>query len=175
MQRNSPRYDELTGPIPVAGRMGQTVHTRLFDAKVEGVEFARQLAYERFGSQTVLTTSGVWAIVTAELQARSRSVNVGQAAWVGPQGLQYLLSDRLGLAPDQPPHALDPGLPRRVRFIFEIRPDQVGGATLWLSERFSPRLDSEAHIALDAVPRSADGALELRDVFEIDRAKEGRP
>src|SRR3546814_14225049 len=106
--------------------MGQAVHTRLFDAKVERVDFARQLAYRQFGQDVVRTTSGLWAIVTVELAAQSRSANVGQAAWVGPQGLQYLLSDRLGLAPGQPPHALDPGLPRRARFVFEI---QIGRAS----------------------------------------------
>ncbi|HYG43227.1 MAG TPA: hypothetical protein VEA17_09935 [Bordetella sp.] len=175
MQRNSPRYDQLTGPIPVAGRMGHPVHTRLFDARVERVDFARQLVYQRFGRQTVRTTSGLWAIVTAELAARSRSVNVGQAAWVGPQGLQYLLSDRLGLAPGQPPHRLDPGLPRRVQFIFEIRADQAGGATLWLSERLSPRLDSEARIALDELPRSTDGALYVNDSFDIGPVRKAPP
>ncbi|MCD0502696.1 hypothetical protein [Bordetella petrii] len=166
MQRNSPRYDELTGPIPVAGRMGETVRTRLFDARVERVEFARQLTYRSIAREHVRTTSGLWAIVTVELAARSHSVNVRQAGWVGPQGLQYLLSDRLALAPDQAP-MLDPGLPRRVQLVFEIRPDQVGDATLLLSENMFVRLDSEARIALDQLPRAADGSVRILDTYSL--------
>ncbi|MBO9356248.1 hypothetical protein GG851_19845 [Bordetella petrii] len=167
MQRSTPRYDDLTGPLLVSGRMGQVVRTRLFDVNVERVTFARRLVYERFDRQTERTTSGLWAIVTVELSARSRSVNVGQASWVGPQGFQYLLSSRLTLAPGQSPPAAEPGLPRRVQYIFEIRPDQVGGAVLRLSERFAPRLDSEARIQLDALPRKADGALDIMDTFDM--------
>lgn len=167
MQRSTPRYDELTGPLVVSGRMGQAVRTRLFDANVERVEFARRLVYQRFDRETERTTSGLWAIVTVELSARSRSVNVGQASWVGPRGFQYLQTDRLALAPGQSPPAAEPGLPRRARYIFEIRPDQVGGAVLRLSERFAPRLDSEARIKLDALPRKPDGALDIMDTFDM--------
>lgn len=175
MQRSTPRYDELTGPLLVSGRMGQPVRTRLFDANVERVEFARQLVYERFDRQTVRTTSGLWAIVTVELSARSRSVNVGWARWVGPGGFQYRLSDRLTLAPGQSPPAVEPGLPRRARYFFEIRPDQVGGAALWLSEQMAPRLDSEARIELDALPRAVDGALDVMDTFDMNAAIKEQP
>ncbi|WP_251863536.1 hypothetical protein [Achromobacter sp. Marseille-Q4962] len=175
MQRHSPRYDELTGPIPVSGRMGEPVRTRLFDARVERVAFARQVVYRRFGSPVMRSTSGLWAIVTVELAARAKSVAVGQAAWEGPTGLLYQQTDRLDFSPGQPPHALDPGLPRQGRFVFEIRPDQAGGATLRLSERFSPRLDSEARIALDTLPRNPDGSLAIADTLDLSAASGGRP
>ena len=175
MQRSNLRYDELTGPIAVPGRMGQPVRTRLFDANVERVEFARQLVYRKFGQPIVRTTSGLWAIVTVALSAPLRSVMVGAASWVGPQGLRYRASGRLATAPGQSPPPVEPGLPRRVQFIFEIRPDQVGGAELWLSEHMMPRLDSEARIALDVLPRAADGALDIMDTFDMDLAQKERP
>jgi hypothetical protein len=52
---------------------------------------------------------------------------------------------------------LEPGLPRTVRLVFEIRPDQARGATLLLSARYDPRLDSQVRITLDDVPLDASG------------------
>ncbi|WP_238160374.1 hypothetical protein [Pigmentiphaga sp. H8] len=174
MQRGTPRYQDLTGPIPAYGKMGKAASTRLFDIRVERVEFARQLVGKRFGGEIRHESAGVWAIVTARMAARSRSVNVTHAVWEGPTGLRYELSDRPEFLPDLPPHTLEPGLPQRGRFVFEIRPDQILGATLLVSEGPFPRLDSEAHVALNALPAAADGLPPIAETFDLQQAG-GRP
>lgn len=170
MQRSTLRYDELTGAIPVHGRMHETVSTRLFDIEVQRVQFSRKIGYRYLGKDLVFTTSGLWAVVTATLTARKASTSILKSYWDGPQGLRYEQSDRPVNPPDMPPIKLDPGLPRTGRFLFEIRPDQVGGATLivW-PPGLSPRLDSEARIALDDLPRAADGTLAVVDLVSINR------
>ena len=102
--------------------------------------FARELTLDRFGTTKVMTTSGVWVVVTATLGATSASNSVARATWVGPTGLQYDSSDRAGYMPGLPPHSLDPGLPKMARFVFETLPDQVSRVTLVLSNQLFPRL-----------------------------------
>jgi hypothetical protein len=55
------------------------------------------------------------------------------------------------------PVAVDPGLPRKARLIFEVRPDQVNNATLLISEKLVAALDSQAEISLGPVTITADG------------------
>ncbi|WP_028352972.1 MULTISPECIES: hypothetical protein [Bordetella] len=176
MQHSTPRYEDLTGPIPVSGRMHETVRARTFDIEVERVEFARKLQYHgSLGGATLRESAGVWAVVTARLAARAESVSVTRAAWRGPTGMRYELSDRVSLVPDLPPVDVDPGLPRRGRFVFEIRPDQVGGATLLVSQGPFPQLDSQAQIALDRLPLGADGALLIQDLLDMNPPGGAKP
>ncbi|MFD4838540.1 hypothetical protein ACFWP0_13615 [Achromobacter sp. NPDC058515] len=168
MQRSTPRYMALTGPIVERGAMGQAVRTRQFEATVQRVQFAQQLAYRRLDASQTRETGGVWAIVWLRLAATDTSASVGEAAWLGPDGLTYRHTDRLMLARGTPPYALDPGLPRTVRLVFEIRPDQARGATLLLSPRYGPRLDSQARIALDYVPVGADGRPAAVARYDLD-------
>lgn len=169
MQQSKPRYMDLTGPIPVYGKMHEKVQTRQFDVVVDNVVFARELTLDRFGTTKVMTTSGVWVIVTAGIVATDTSNAVAQATWVGPTGLQYDGSDRAGYLPGLPPHSLDPGLPKLARFVFETRPDQLNGATLVLSNQAYPRLDSQAHIAIDDFRKFNDGQPLVLDRFDMNK------
>ncbi|MCY1529807.1 hypothetical protein D9M68_649730 [compost metagenome] len=56
-----------------------------------------------------------------------------------------------------------------MRLVFEIRPDQARGATLLLSSRYAPRLDSQARIALDDVPVDADGRPQAVARYDLDQ------
>ena len=96
MQQSKPHYMDLTGPIPVYGKMHEAVRTRQFAVTVDNVVFARELTLDRFGTTKVLTTAGLWVVVTAQLAATDASNAVAQASWVGPAGLQYDSSDRVG-------------------------------------------------------------------------------
>ncbi|WP_144222646.1 hypothetical protein [Mesorhizobium amorphae] len=172
MQTTMPHYIDLTGPIPVYGTTQETVRTRTFDVAVDKVVFARTLMFNRFGQRKLLTTGGVWAIVTAKLDARERSAMVAAATWQGPDGLRYRTSERASLAAGALPVALDPGVASRTRMAFEILPSQVSGAVLLISGKLAGPLDSEARIALGAVPAQADGlpegtieTYELSDAF----------
>lgn len=157
LQISKPRYGDLISPIPVRGKLGDTVVGRAFQAHAEKVEFARQLKVDQFGQQKVLTTGGVWAVVTVEFAARAESTVVSVASWRGPAGLTYDQTERLSFMNGLLPIAVDPGLPRKARLIFEVRPDEVSDATLLVSEKLMAALDSQAEIALGHVAVAADG------------------
>ena len=167
MQQTTPSYDTLTGPIPVSGDSGETVAARSFTVRVDRVEFARRLQFGSPGFETQRDTGGVWAIVTATLAARDATVTVAGAEWEGPTGTRYSPTDRVSGAPALfPLPALQPGLPVRGRFVFEIPADQMQGATLRVSQARFPRFDSLVRISLD---RGASRALQIRDIFDLSR------
>src|SRR5262245_41568262 len=165
MMVSKPHYADLIAPIPVHAAMKDTVTARTFGIHVDKVTFARALQAEHFGEPKLLTTGGVWAIVAVSLSATDTSTTVGEAVWRGPTGLAYRMTERVGFGPGLPPHTVEPGLPKRGLFVFEIPPDQIVGATLLvLGRRFTP-LDSEAMISIDDVP--LDEAGQPRDVVGI--------
>ena len=168
MKVSMPHYAELTGPIPVRAAIGDTVETRSFSLRVEKFGFARKLEVRAYGTEKVLTTGGLWAIVTAELAAKDASTSVWGGIWQGPAGLRYRTSERLGVAPGAPPFSLEPGLPRKVRFVFEIPADQAADATLLVAAARFSALDSEARVTLGTVETGADdlpaGVIETFDL-----------
>ncbi|MBZ9917521.1 hypothetical protein FJ959_14670 [Mesorhizobium sp. B2-2-4] len=157
MQLSKPHYADLTAPIPVDGAMHDTVRARSFDVRLDEVVFARALKTNQFGQQKLLTTSGVWAVVTTSLTATDASITVADGTWQGPTGLRYRQTERLGYRQDMPPHGVDPGLQKRGLFVFEVPPDQIGGARLLVSERQFGALDAQARISFDGLSAGADG------------------
>jgi hypothetical protein len=157
LQISKPHYGDLIGPIPARGKLGDTVVGRAFEVHAEKVEFARKLKVDQFGQQKVLTTGGVWAVVSVDFAARSESTVVSTASWRGPAGLTYDQTERLSFMNGLLPVAIDPGLPRKARLIFEVRPDETSNATLLVSEKLVAALDSQAEIALGPVAVGADG------------------
>ncbi|MFD2054612.1 hypothetical protein ACFSQT_16415 [Mesorhizobium calcicola] len=157
MQVSMPHYADLTAPMPVDGSMHDTIRTRSFDVRLDRVIFARTLKTDQFGQTKLLTTSGLWAVVTTDLTATNASATVADGTWQGPTGLRYHQTERLGYRPDMPPHGVDPGLEKRGLFVFEVPPDQIRGASLLVAARQFGPLDAQARISLDALPRGADG------------------
>lgn len=157
MQVSKPHYADLTGPIPVDGAMHDRVHARSFDVRLDEVVFARALKTNQFGQEKLLTTSGLWAVVSTSLTATAASTTVADGTWQGPTGLRYHQTERLGYRQDMPPHGVDPGLEKRGLFVFEVPPDQIDGARLLISARQFGPLDAQARISLDRVPAGADG------------------
>jgi len=158
LQVSKPRYGDLIGPIPVHGRLGEAIAGRNFEVRVEKVAFARNLKIDRFGESKVLTTGGIWAVVTVELEARTQSTTVAVASWRGHTGLTYDETQRLSFTDGLLPVAIDPGLRKRARLVFELRPDQASNATLLISEKLLAALDSQAEISLGPVATTPDGA-----------------
>lgn len=166
MQWTTPYYDRKTDPIPVYGQIGDTVTARKFTVRLETVQFARQLHYTAYGKDVVRDTTGLWAVIIATVAARSESTLVYEADWEGPTGLRYSLSDRLsGVKSLLSGAALQPGLPRRGWFIFEIREDQARGATFVAPKIGLTRLDSIVRISLG----SGGGSLPIADSLDLDR------
>jgi len=157
LQISKPHYGDLIGPIPARGKLGDTVVGRAFEVHAEKVEFARKLKVDQFGQQKVLTTGGVWAVVTVAFAARAESTVISVASWRGPTGLIYDQTERLSFMNGLLPVAVDPGLPKKARLIFEVRPDEVSNATLLVSEKLVAALDSQAEISLGPVAVGADG------------------
>jgi hypothetical protein len=170
MRTSTPHYAQLTGPIPVRGGIGDTIEARSFSLKVAKIGFARTLKLNAFGKEKMLTTGGLWAIVTAELAAKDASVSVWGGMWRGPGGLRYHTTERLGVVRSAPPFFLEPGLPRKVRFVFEIPADQAANATLLVSSARFSALDSEARVALGTVETGADGLpAGVIETFDLDQ------
>lgn len=167
-QQTKPQYSELTAPIPVTGVSRSPVVGRTFSAKVERVTLASGISRMRLGKETRLTTSGIWVVVEATLAARASTTVVAEAMLKGPTGLAFRQSQRVGHGPLTAPHRLDPGLPRRALFVFEVPRDQIHGTTLMISEsRFSP-LDSQLRIELDPMLDHASGeAGATTDVYRL--------
>ncbi|MER8633823.1 hypothetical protein NKH55_29360 [Mesorhizobium opportunistum] len=157
MQVSKPHYADLTAPIPVDGAMHGTVRARSFEVRLDKIVFARKLKTNQFGQERLLTTGGLWAVVTTNLAATGSSTTIADGTWQGPTGLRYHQTERLGYRQDMPPHGVDPGLEKRGLFVFEVPSDQIRGARLLIaSRRFGP-LDAQARIGLDAVQTGADG------------------
>ncbi|MDX8480021.1 hypothetical protein RFN28_16235 [Mesorhizobium sp. VK24D] len=157
LQVSKPRYGDLIGPIPSRGRLGDTVVGRSFEVRVEKVKFAHNLKVDRFGEAKILTTGGVWAVVTVEFAARAQSMTVAVASWRGPTGLTYDQTERLSFTDGLLPVAVDPGLPKKARLIFEMRPAEASNANLLISEKLMSALDSQAEISLGPVATGSDG------------------
>ena len=98
LQISKPHYGDLIGPIPARGKLGDTVVGRALEVHAEKVEFARKLKVDQFGQQKVLTTGGVWAVVSVDFAARSESTVVSTASWRGPAAAMTTSSTRSGSA-----------------------------------------------------------------------------
>ena len=158
LQISKPHYGDLIGPIPVRGKVGDTIVGRSFEVRAEKLEFARKLKTDRFGETKVLTTGGVWAVVTVAFAATDRSTSVAVASWRGPTGLTYDHTERLSFVNNGfLPVTVDPGLPRKARLVFEVRPEEAGNATVLISSKLMAALDSQAEISIGPVAALSDG------------------
>ena len=95
MQRSTPGYGEITSPRPVAGQLGQRLEARAFAIDIAKVQLARTVATRSAGRDGTFTTSGVWVLVEGTAEARSESLTLLSAEWLGPNGVRYAMSQRL--------------------------------------------------------------------------------
>ena len=177
LQVSKPHYAELIAPVPIRGKVGETIVGSSFEVRVEKLEFARKLKTDRFGETKVLTTGGVWAVVTVAFAATDRSTSVAVASWRGSSGLTYDHTERLSFINNGfLPVTVDPGLPRKARLVFEVSPEEVGNATLLISSKLLAALDSQAEISLGPVAASADGMpAGTVDTLDLSQQIDGQP
>jgi hypothetical protein len=97
MQHTMPYYGEITSPIVIEGKAGERVDAGDFAIGVVNVHLARKLESETFGQQHHYTTSGVWLVIEGAAEAKSESLSLMSAAWIGPNGVRYELSMRLSM------------------------------------------------------------------------------
>ncbi|MGX5846435.1 hypothetical protein ACWGTO_05080 [Mesorhizobium sp. PL10] len=177
LQISKPHYADLIGPIPVRGKVGDTIVGRSFEVRAEKLEFARKLKTDRFGETKELTTGGVWAVVTVEVAARAASTTVAVASWRGPTGLTYDHTERLSFINNGSlPVTVDPGLPRKARLVFEVRPEEAGNATMLISGKLMAALDSQAEISIGPVAALSDGMpAGTVDTLDLTQPIDGQP
>ncbi|MGE7472530.1 hypothetical protein ACQKLX_24055 [Bosea sp. NPDC003192] len=165
MQRYTPGYAEITGPIPLKGDLGETLAGRTFAVRADKVLLAEKLRFKAYGREVERNSGGVFALVIARLDAQRASVNVGSSIWQSAQGARFVASPRFQGAPRQlGTDRLEPGLPQRGLFIFEVPREAVAGATLLVASSRWPRLDTQAQIAL---PATFDTPAPLLDLGEL--------
>lgn len=165
MQRYTPGYAEITGPIPLKGDLGETLTGRGFTVRADKVLLAEKLRFKAYGREVERDTGGVFALVIARLEAQPASINVGSAIWRSAQGARFVTSPRMQGAPRLlGTDRLEPGLPQRGVFIFEVSREAVAGATLLVAASRWPRLDTQTEIVL---PATLGAPAPLIDLSEL--------
>jgi hypothetical protein len=171
LQHTTPGYGEITSPIPVAGKLGQRVDASAFAIGIAKVHLARVVTTKNIGRPLTFTTSGVWLLVEGAAEAKSESLTLTSAEWLGPNGVRYALSQRLSATPGMlPSQRLEPGLPRPVLMVFEIPESQVSGGTLLIARSAFTPLDEQARIEMTGV-RPDD----IRPALVLGRGERGVP
>ena len=113
---------------------------------------ARTVATRSAGRDGTFTTSGVWVLVEGTAEARSESLTLLSAEWLGPNGVRYAMSQRLSSLPGMlPGQRLEPGLPTPVLMAFEVPEGQVAGGTLLVARVAWAPLAEQARIELPGV------------------------
>ncbi|MBO9194841.1 hypothetical protein J5277_12050 [Rhizobium sp. 16-449-1b] len=163
LKETTPSYAVLTGPIGTAGEQSKTVSSRTFSVKVDRVLRAKAIDYEQFGRAVDLQSSGVWVVVSAELQALQKTMPVRAATLVGASGRFYRQSRRAGDAPNNlSAKTVQPGLPTTGVLVFELPEDETENMKLMLSEQYDPQLEDEIGVSLDADKTAPQARLEIR-------------
>ncbi|MFK0334381.1 hypothetical protein ACIQUB_25040 [Rhizobium sp. NPDC090275] len=163
LQATTPPYATLTGPIGTVGRQSETVSSNTFSVKVNRVLKAKNIGYEQFGRAASLGSSGVWVVISAELQAFQKTMPVRAATLVGASGRMYRQSRRAGDAPNiLSAKIAQPGLPTNGLFVFELPEDEISNMKLVLSEQYDPQLKDEISVLLQPDDTAPQARLEIR-------------
>jgi hypothetical protein len=162
MQHTTPYYGEITSPIVIKGKAGERLDADDFALGIVNVHLARTLKTESFGQQRGFTTSGVWVVVEGAAEAKTESLTLMSAAWLGPNGVRYELSQRLSNLPGMlPGERLEPGLPKPVLMAFEVPENQAFDGTLIIARAAWMPLDEEVRIPLAGNPDDIRATIAL--------------
>lgn len=170
MQTTKPHYIDLVRTVPVEGKLGERVEGRFFTAKADDVQFARSLRLEQNNTVQTLSTAGVWAVVTMEVEASKGPVVLYRRTWNGPSGLIF---DESGRVATGLPTDFVAGLAGRGRLIFEILPDQVRNASIRISRDWMTEFDNELRIDLDGIDLQPDGQPVIMETLDLRQSLEG--
>jgi hypothetical protein len=163
MQRTTPGYSEITGPIVQNAGFDTVAAARGFRLRVEKVVLAEKLRWKAFGRSYERDSGGLWAVVVATVEAGPGAAAIHGAIWQSASGLRFRASPRASQFRSQlDGNRLEPGLARRGLLIFEIGRDEARGAALLISQARFPRLDSQLRIALP------DDRIEQADTLDLD-------
>ena len=152
LQHTTPGYGEITSPIVTAGKLGKRIAASAFTIGIVKVHLARTVTTRSVGRTQTFTSSGVWVLVEGAAEARSESLTLMSAQWLGPDGVRYALSQRFSTVPGfLPSQRLEPGLPRPVLMAFEIPENEVSSGTLLVARTAWTPLEEEVRIEMTGV------------------------
>lgn len=156
MQRSTPLYSDITGPVPIHGERGKRVDAAEFAIAIANVHLVREVTATSFARTKTYSTSGVWVLVEGAAEARRDSLSLASAEWLGRDGVRYALSQRLSSVPGMPgSETLEPGIPRPMLMAFEVPRDQIEGGTLVVSRSAYTPLLEEVRIAVGDIDATA--------------------
>ncbi|CAK7260849.1 DUF4352 domain-containing protein (plasmid) [Shinella sp. WSC3-e] len=165
MQTTKPSYVDVVRTIPVQGRVDEQVRSRDFNVLVGDVALARNLRLTHKGKERLLTTGGLWAVVTVTVTANRHPVALYRRTWSGPDAITFDESRR---APSLLPTEFVVGQTVEGRLVFEITSDQARNATLQLSRNWIKEFDSETRIRLTPAELQSDGRLPVADAISLE-------
>jgi len=149
-QSTTPRYAALTGPIVTSGKQGEVVASKTFSVDVLKVLRAYTITFKGIGRPVERQTQGIWVIVTARAEALQETMPLRIAAIRGTSGRLYQQTRRADVADGRiSDFDLQPGLPAKGIFVFEMPEEETKDMVLVLSSQLGPQLESEIHIKLD--------------------------
>lgn len=153
MQQSTPYYSKILSPVGVPAAAGKPAETERFIFGIAKTYMAMKLAVSFLDEPRIYTTSGRWLIIEAAAKAQNESVTLTSAAWRGPSGKRFAMSDRIrepiGLLGSE---RLEPGIPRPVLLVFELPEDEIGGGTLLIADTLVTPLSQQAEIATANIP-----------------------
>lgn len=158
--------DEVTGaPFAVTGGLGDQLVSQHHVVTFRDAQFADEVALDRWEG----TTSGVWLVVDATVEARVERMTVGVDVFV--DGVRYAASDRSG-GDTVDGSVADPGLPQTGPLLIELPSDirerpGARSAVLRLGASGDTRLDSVIELRLDLT------ALDRVDRLEVEPTRDG--
>lgn len=133
------------------GKRGEVVTTNTFKVRVDKPLVAKKLEFKElsFSDPDVRTTSRVWLVVPAAVQAQKAPERFEGATLVSKAGKRYGTSNRIPGSFMPGGEGTSPGIAFTGIWAFEVPPEEIPGAQLWLSvSPASPELASQARIDL---------------------------
>lgn len=166
MRWTMPRYERITGPIPVSGTPGSWVQTDNLAVNAGTPQLARTLRFKAAGAVQQRDSGGVWLVVPVRSKVARATARVYGRVWATPDGRRYRASGRaeMGDAVLSSIKTLQPGLERKDVLVFEL-PSALAraGGTLVLSEDRDPQLTAEAQVRYPPITSGASV-----DVLDLD-------
>lgn len=136
-------YSRAYGPFAEHGTIGRTITTPRYSIEVERVRSAQSVRIpgDRFKKAQIVPAGGVFVVVIATLEARRSPVYAADARLSTRYG-DYRVTDKFGGGLLTGPAvrtlgyvALQPGMPRRGAYVFDVPAGALAGARFVVSDR----------------------------------------
>lgn len=144
---STPASEFIEAPFGATGAEGERIVSEYIVAKVHDVDLADEVRFDEWRG----TTSGVWLVVDATLEARLERTGIHAEVLVG--GVTYRASDRAD-SDTLNGRVIDPGFPVRGVLLIELPGDVrdhagAASAVVRIADSFDSRLSSVIEFPVD--------------------------